>query len=151
MTTFKTTLHASGKNTTGIIVPEEVVTDLNGGQRPLVQVTINGSYTYPSAIAKMGGEFMISVSAEHRAGAGIAAGDPIEVAVVLDTTPRTVEVPADLAQALAAVPAAEAFFAGLSNSNKKWHVLQVEGAKTEETRQRRIAKSVEMLTEGRAR
>lgn len=151
MTTFQTTLHASGKNTTGIIVPEEVVAGFNAGQRPAVRVTINGSYSYQSTIARMGGDFMISVSAEHRAGAGIAAGDAIEVTVELDTAPRTVEAPPDLAAALAAEPAAEAFFAGLSNSNKKWHVLQVEGAKTEETRQRRIAKSVEMLKEGRAR
>ena len=44
-----------------------------------------------------------------------------------------------------------ATFEKLSNSNKGWHVLQVTGAKTDETRQRRIAKSVETLREGRPR
>jgi uncharacterized protein YdeI (YjbR/CyaY-like superfamily) len=61
------------------------------------------------------------------------------------------EVPGDLVAALDAEPAARAFFDGLSYSNRQWHVLSVEGAKTAATRQRRIARSVEILREGRAR
>jgi uncharacterized protein YdeI (YjbR/CyaY-like superfamily) len=53
--------------------------------------------------------------------------------------------------ALDAEPEARRTFDGLSNSNRKWHVLQVTGAKTGETRQRRIEKSVAMLRAGRAR
>jgi uncharacterized protein YdeI (YjbR/CyaY-like superfamily) len=48
-------------------------------------------------------------------------------------------------------PEARRTFQGLSYSNKSWHVLQVEGAKTDQTRQRRIAKSVDILKQGRAR
>jgi uncharacterized protein YdeI (YjbR/CyaY-like superfamily) len=66
-------------------------------------------------------------------------------------TVREVEVPADLAAALDADGAARTYFDGISNSNKRWHVLNVEGAKTAETRQRRVDKSVAMLREGRAR
>jgi uncharacterized protein YdeI (YjbR/CyaY-like superfamily) len=99
----------------------------------------------------MGGASMTSLSAEHRAAAGVAGGQEVEVDIDLDTAPREVSVPADLAAALDAEPAARRTFDGLSYSNKSWHVLQVEGAKTEETRQRRIARSVDILKQGRAR
>lgn len=94
---------------------------------------------------------MISLSAEHRAAAGAAGGEEVDVDIDLNTAPREVSVPADFAAALDAEPAARRTFDGLSYSNKSWHVLQVEGAKTDETRQRRIAKSVDILKQGRAR
>ena len=75
----------------------------------------------------------------------------MEVDLELDTAPREVVVPDDLASALDAEPAARATFDGLSYSNRSWHVLQVTGARTEETRQRRIARSVEALRQGRPR
>ena len=147
---FRTTIQQSGKTTTGIQVPEQVVEALGSGKRPAVKVTING-YTYRSTVAVLGGRYMVGVSAEHRAGAGVAGGDEVDVDIELDTAPREVRVPADLAAALDAEPAARRAFDGLSYSNKSWHVLQVEGAKTEETRRRRIARSVDILRQGRAR
>jgi Bacteriocin-protection, YdeI or OmpD-Associated/Domain of unknown function (DUF1905) len=147
---FQTTILQGGKTATGIRVPDEVVEGLGGGKRPPVTVTING-YSYRSTIAVMGGAFMVGVSAEHRAGAGVAGGDQVEVEIVLDREERRVEVPEDFAAALSAEPAAQRTFDGLSYSNQRWHVLSIEGAKAAETRQRRIAKSVEMLKEGRAR
>jgi hypothetical protein len=147
---FRTTIQQSGKTATGIEVPEEVVEALGAGKRPAVKVTING-YTYRSSVAVVGGRYMVGVSAEHRAGAGVAGGEEVDVDIELDTAPREVSVPADLAAALDAEPAARRTFDGLSYSNKSWHVLQVEGAKTEETRQRRIARSVDLLKQGRAR
>ena len=147
---FRTTIEQGGKTATGIQVPEEVIQALGSGKRPAVTVTING-YTYRSTVAVMGGVYMVGVSAEHRAGAGVAGGDEVEVDVDLDTAPREVDVPADFAAALAAEPEARRTFDGLSYSNKSWHVLQVEGAKTDETRQRRIMKSVDSLKQGRVR
>ena len=147
---FRTTIRQTGRNTTGIEVPEEVVEGLGSGRRPAVRVTVNG-YSYRSTVASMGGVAMVSLSAEHRAGAGVAGGDEVEVDLELDTAPREVEVPADLAAALDAEPAARSTFDGLSYSNKSWHVLQDTGAKTDETRRRRIARSVELLKQGRAR
>ena len=147
---FRTTIQQSGKTTTGIQVPEQVIEALGSGKRPAVKVTING-YSYRSTVAVLGGRYMVGVSAEHRAGAGVAGGDEVDVDVELDTAPREVRVPADLATALDAEPAARRTFDGLSYSNKSWHVLQVEGAKTDETRQRRIARSVDILKQGRAR
>jgi hypothetical protein len=147
---FRATLNLAGKTATGFLVPPEVVESLGKGTRPPVLVTING-YTYRNTVAVYGDVFMIGVSAENRAGAGVAAGDEIEVDLELDTAPREVTVPPDFAAALDAEPAARRTFDSLSYSNQSWHVLQVEGAKTDETRQRRIDKSVAMLREGRAR
>ena len=147
---FRTTIVQSGKTTTGIAVPEAVMEALGAGRKPPVRVTI-GAYTYRSTVATIDGSPMVGLSAEHRAGAGVAGGDEIEVDVVLDTDKREVAVPPELARALDAEPLARATFDGLSNSNKSWHVLQVTGAKTDETRERRIAKSIATLREGRPR
>lgn len=147
---FRTTILQTGKTAAGIRVPEEVVEGLAAGRRPAVTVTING-FTYRSTVAVMGGAYMVGVSAENRAGAGVEGGDEVDVDMELDVAPRVVAVPADFAAALDAEPRARATFDGLSNSNKSWHTLQVSGAKSDETRQRRIAKSIEILREGRPR
>jgi uncharacterized protein YdeI (YjbR/CyaY-like superfamily) len=99
----------------------------------------------------MGSDYMVGVSAENRAGAGVAGGDVVDVDIELDSAPREVTVPPELAAALDAEPAARRTFDGLSPSNKGWHTQQVTGAKTDETRDRRIAKSIEALREGRVR
>ena len=147
---FRTTLVQTDKTATGFRVPEEVVTALGSGRRPKVLVTIN-AYTYRNSVAVMGGESWIGVSAEHRAGAGVKRGDEIDIDLELDTAPREVNLPADFAAALDAEPAARRTFDGLSYSNQSWHVLSVEGAKTDETRIRRIGKSIATLKEGRPR
>jgi hypothetical protein len=147
---FRTTILQGGKTATGIQIPDEIVEGLGSGKKPAVRVTING-YTYRSTVAVMGGVYMVGVSADNRAGAGVAGGDEVDVDIELDTAPRIVEVPPDFAAALDAEPAARSTFDGLSYSNKSWHVLSIEGAKTDETRQRRIAKSVEALKAGRPR
>jgi Bacteriocin-protection, YdeI or OmpD-Associated/Domain of unknown function (DUF1905) len=147
---FRTKILQAGKTATGIRVPDEIVDGLGAGKRPPVRVTING-FTYRSTIAVMGGDYMVGVNADNRAGAGVAGGDTVDVDIELDTAPREVAVPPDLAAALAAEPAAQRTFDGLSNSNKGWHVQSVEGAKTDETRQRRIAKSIDALRQGRVR
>ncbi|MEZ4541663.1 MAG: YdeI/OmpD-associated family protein [Chloroflexota bacterium] len=147
--TFRATLELNGKTATGIRVPSEFVEALGSGKKPAVRVTING-YTYRSTIAVYGGDFMLPVSAEVRHGAGIAAGDEVEVSLALDTEPRTVTVPPDLAAALDADAAARVAFDGLSYSNRRGIVLSIESAKTDETRRRRITKAVENLVQGRA-
>ena len=147
---FHTTILTSGKTAAGIQVPPEIVEALGAGKVPKVRVTIRG-YTYRSSVAMVGGVPMVGVSAENRAGAGVAGGDEVDVDIELDTAPREVTEPADFAAALDAEPGARRTFEGLSYSNKSWHTLQIEGAKTDETRQRRIAKSVETLREGRPR
>ena len=145
---FRTTLDAAGKNAAGFRVPPEVVEALGKGKRPPVVVTING-YSYRNTVAVYGDEFLIGVAQEHRAPAGVKPGDEIEVDLVLDTAPREVEIPADFAAALEAAPEAKRFFEGLSYSNKRRYTLSIEDAKSDETRKRRIEKSVSQLREGR--
>lgn len=146
---FSTVIELGGKTATGMRVPQEVVEALGSGKRPPVRVTMNG-YTYRSTIAAYGDAYYLPVAKEVRAGAGVAAGDPVEVDVELDTEPREVVVPPDFAEALAADVEAGRFFAGLSYSNRRRLVIGVEDAKTPETRQRRIARTVAMLHDGRS-
>jgi hypothetical protein len=143
-------LEQSGKTAVGFSVPEDVVLALGKGKRPPVIVTING-YTYRSTVAPMGGGYMVGVSAENRAAAGVAGGETHDIELTLDTAPREVELPGDFAAALAGDPEARRTFDGLSPSNKGYHVSQIQGAKTDETRQRRIEKSITTLHEGRPR
>ncbi len=145
---FHATLILSGKTATGIQVPDAIVEQLGAGKRPPVRVTI-GSYTYRTTVAPMGGQFWIPVSAENRAGAGISAGDELDVEIKIDTEPREVVVPEDLMAALGADPAAKQAFEKLSYSNKRLHVLSVEDAKTPETRQRRVEKVITTLRGGK--
>jgi hypothetical protein len=147
---FRTTLRQEGRTATGFEVPPEVVTALGTGKRPPVRVTING-YTYRSTVAAYGEVFMLPLAAEHRTAAGVAAGDDLDVEVELDEAPRVVVVPDYLAAALAGDPAAQATWDTLSYSNKRWHVLNVEGTKNVDTRRRRIEKALAALREGRAR
>ncbi|OLR94597.1 YdeI/OmpD-associated family protein [Actinokineospora bangkokensis] len=141
---FSTTVDLHGKSATGMVVPEAVMSALTSAKRAAVVVTVNG-YSYRSTVAARGGQFLIPVSADVRKAAGIAAGDTVAVGLVLDTEPREVEVPDDLAAALADAPAAKAAFDKLSYSQQRAHVLSVEGAKAAATRQRRVEKVIEQL------
>jgi hypothetical protein len=142
---FRATIELGGKTATGLEVPAEVVEGLGGSRRPAVRVTVD-DYAYRSTVASMGGRFMLPLSAEHRQGAGVAAGDEVEVTLELDTAPREVAVPADLAAALDGAPEARRLFDGLSYTARRTYVSQVESAKKPETRQRRITGIVEKLT-----
>ena len=141
--TFRTTILKTGKNTAGIEVPEEIIEKLGSSKRPLVRVTLK-KYTYRSAVAVMGGKFMIALSAANRQAAGVQGGDEIEVTIELDLEPRTVEIPKDLKAALIKASAIEAF-ENSAPSMRKEYVRQVEEAKAQETRERRISKIVEKL------
>ncbi|WP_421735991.1 YdeI/OmpD-associated family protein [Cellulomonas sp.] len=139
---FRTTVELSGKSATGLPVPDEVVAAMDRGARFPVVVTING-YSYRSTVTPYRGKTMLPLSSENRAGAGVAAGQEIDVDIEHDDAPRTVEVPTDLAAALDG--AARAAFDALSVSRQRALVDPIEAAKTPETRARRIAKAAEEL------
>lgn len=141
---FRAELELGGKTATGIEVPAEVVEALGSGRRPAVRVTLR-DHTYRTTVGVMGGRFLLPVSAEVRSAAGVAAGDVLDVGIELDTEPRTVEVPADLAAALAAEPAVGRAYAALPPGKQKELVRGVESAKKLETRQRRVLAAVETL------
>lgn len=146
MVSFRTTLWAAGGNNVGIVVPEEVVLGLDRGKRVPVVVTIDGDHTYRSTIASMGGKYLISFNADTRARTGRGAGDEVEVTLEVDDQPRTVDVPPTLAAAFTADPEAEKAWASLSYSRQKAHALSVDGAKTDETRERRVQKVLDDLS-----
>ncbi|MEO5743740.1 MAG: YdeI/OmpD-associated family protein [Terracoccus sp.] len=144
---FRAEVELGGKTATGIAVPDEVVAALGAGRRPPVLVTVGG-HAYRTTVASMGGRFMVPLSAENRAAAGVAAGDEVEVEVVGDTAPRQVAVPDDLAQALAADLTAAAFFDGLAPSHRKEWVRWIEEAKQAQTRASRLTRTVAALQAG---
>lgn len=144
---FQTTVLLGGKTATGLQIPDEVVAALGSGKRPKVVITI-GDYSYRSTAAPMGGEYLVPLSAEHRQGAGVAAGDVVEVSVTLDEAVREVEIPAELAEALAQDAPARQFFDSLSFSHRKEWVRWITEAKKPETRQARLVKTIEGLRSG---
>jgi hypothetical protein len=148
MPQFHTTLLGTGKHTTGIEVPPQIVEALGKGKKPAGIVTVK-DYTYRSTIATMRGRFMIAMSADNRQKAGLQGGDEIDVHLELDTEPRTLELPDDFAQALNSDATAKQFFESLSYSNKRRFMYGIEEAKTDETRQRRITKAVSNLRDGK--
>ena len=141
---FKARVLLAGKTATGVEVPAKVVEGLGSTKRPLVKVTIN-KYTYRSAIAPMGGTFMLGISDEVRKNAGVSAGDIIDVDVELDTEKREVEVPPELKKALAKDAGARKFFESLSYSRKVALVNPIANGKTTETRERNLAKAMKEL------
>jgi hypothetical protein len=145
---FEAVVELGGKTATGIQVPDDVMAELGGGQRPAVVVTL-GEYSYRTTAAKMAGRFLVPLSAENRQAAGVAAGDVVQVEIVLDVAPREVVVPADLDAALDAP--ARAYFDTLSFSHRKEWVRWIEESKKAETRASRVSKTVDTLREGRPR
>ncbi|MEO8243170.1 MAG: YdeI/OmpD-associated family protein [bacterium] len=139
-TNFKTTLSGKTTGPTGIVVPPEHIAALGGGKKPAVMVTVNG-YAYTTTVGIMDGQAMLPFSSDHRKASGLKAGDPIEVALTLETTPRVVEVPEDLASALEAAGLRGTFDTCAPSKRKEW-VRQVIEAKAAETRLRRVEKVV---------
>ena len=140
---FRARVIPSG-NATAVEVPAAAMRALGAATRPAVAVTING-HTWRSRVALMRGQVLIGISAANRAAAGVAEGDVVEVALKLDTEPRTVAEPADLAEALNGAPQARAAYERLPFGLKRKHVGAIDEAKGAETRARRIAKLIEAL------
>jgi bacteriocin resistance YdeI/OmpD-like protein/uncharacterized protein DUF1905 len=145
---FRSVVELGGKTATGIEVPADVVTALGSSRRPSVRITV-GAHTYRTTVASMHGRFMVPLSAENRAAAGVAAGDEVEVDLELDEAPREVAVPPDLQQAFEAEPPVQTFFDQLAFTHRKEWVRWIEEAKKPETRQRRVDSTVAALREGR--
>jgi len=146
---FDTTLSSFGNNT-GIEVPKELIERLGAGQRPPVLVNVNG-FEFRTTVGVMSGKHLVGVTAATRKAAGLAGGDAIHVVLTLATAPREVSVPDDFAAAMAANPPTADFFAGLSNSVRRFHIDNVNGAKTDDTRQRRIEKAIALFVAGKQR
>lgn len=143
METFEGTIVANEGGGAWVEVPDAVIARLGGGGRIPVQATFDG-VAYRGSIASMGGCMALGILKSIRTELGKGAGDPVTVTLQRDTAERTVDVPEDLAQALAGAGLREAFD-GLSYSHRREHVNAINDAKKPETRARRIAKALEML------
>jgi uncharacterized protein YdeI (YjbR/CyaY-like superfamily) len=128
-----------------VVLDEDIVATVGeGAKRFPVAATVN-DYTWRTTVTRMGGEYLLGLSRAVREAAGVEAGDEVAVALSLDTAPREVEIPEALAQALAGDPDAQAAFEKLSYSHRKEYARWVDEAKREETRHRRVEKTLEKL------
>lgn len=128
-----------------LVLTDEQVAELSERKAAPVRVTV-GDRTARLRVARMGGENLIGFSKAVRAELGVEIGDTLEVEIALDDAPREVEVPPELAEALAANPAARAAFDALAYSHRKEHARAVADAKRPETRARRVAAVIDALT-----
>lgn len=141
---------AEGMTATGIPVPDDVVARLGGAKNAAVVATVRkaGSdgdwFSYSISLASRNGGYIMSFSSANRAASGLVAGDPLEVSIELDTAPRTITIPDDLRTALLAAGSLDKFLA-LSYSHQRAHVEPIEAAKTDDTRARRIEKTLAIL------
>jgi hypothetical protein len=141
---FHATIELDGKTATGVRVPDEIVAALGGGNRPRVLVTLAG-YSYQTTVARIRGEFKFPVSAAVCEAAGVAAGDDVEVDIGLDSAPRRTHHPGRPGRDARAATRRETGFGAAVLHHQKRHVLTIEGAKTPETRQRRLGKAIDEL------
>jgi len=144
MEKFETTILTSGKTATGIVIPDEIIEKLNAGKKPPIKVILNG-YTYRSTVAVMGGRYMVGVNADVRKASGVKGGDTLTVGIELDTEVREVALPSDFKKALDRNPTARKCFETLSYSKKTALVYPIAKAKKEETRNRNIEKTLDIL------
>jgi hypothetical protein len=127
-----------------ILDEEQVATVGEGAKRFPVVATVDG-YTWRTSVVRMGGEFMLGLNRQVREGAGVEAGDEVDLQLELDTKPREVELPPELAAALAQDPEARAAWDKQSYTHRKEHARWVADAKKTETRDRRLAKLLDNL------
>jgi bifunctional DNA-binding transcriptional regulator/antitoxin component of YhaV-PrlF toxin-antitoxin module len=142
---FEATLDVRGSGRV-VVLPFDAK-EAFGKIRAPVRVTVNG-HTLRTTTMRYGGVDYIGFNSEVREAAGIAAGDVIEVTVEVDDDPRVVEVPPELAEALAGSAVAQAAFDGLSFTHRKEYARWIADAKRDETRERRVERAVEMLGNG---
>jgi Pyruvate/2-oxoacid:ferredoxin oxidoreductase gamma subunit len=142
---FTAPIERTGATTTGIRVPDEIIERLGQGKRPRVVAVLDGGYALRTTVGTHDGSPFLSVSSAVRREAGVEAGDEVTVDLTVDDAPREVEVPDDLAAALADADDARAWFEGLTASQRSTFTTSVTSAKQPETRQRRVAKAVAAL------
>jgi len=144
------TLLSRGPAAAIVLDDEQVAVVGEGAKRFPVAATING-YSWRTTVTRMRGEFLLGLNRAVRDGAGVDAGDTVEVEIELDAAPRDVDVPEVLATALAGDPAAMAAFEALAYTHRKEYARWVDEAKRDDTRQRRVTQALQMLREGKTR
>lgn len=142
---LRTVLQPRGPAAAVVLTDEQLEVLGEGAKTPNVEVTVNGTYTFAGRVGRMGGENLLGFNKANRTAAGVAAGDEVDVVVRLDGVARTVDVPDDLAAALAGVPGAREAFDALAYSHRKEHVRSVVDAKRPETRAKRVGQVLDAV------
>lgn len=131
-----------------VIIPFDVEKEL-GSKRPKVKATFDG-VSYRGTLVRMGmPEHILLVRKDVRSKIGKGPGDTVEVTIGADTEPRVVKAPPDLMSRFEQNPQARALFDELSYTSRREYVAWIEGAKKPDTRERRLAKTIEGLLEGK--
>jgi len=134
-----------GGGGTLVPVPKDVAAKMGLKGMPKVQAVIAGQ-PYRGSLMPMGdGTYCLGVLKSIQQAAGVKPGDTITVEIELDTAPRTVEPPPDLAKVIARDKKAAAVWEKLSYTNRKEMARGLEEAKTRETRERRLAAALDRL------
>jgi hypothetical protein len=115
-----------------------------GRVRVPVRATVNG-HTFRSTLMRYGGTDYLGLNRTAREGAGVEAGQIITVDLEVDGEPRTVDVPPELAEALAQNAEAGAAFEQLSHTHRREYAEWVAEAKRDETRRRRAEQAIARL------
>jgi hypothetical protein len=147
---FRAKLQARGPAAAVVLEDAQVAAVGAGAKRFPVVATVNG-YTWRTSVARMGGESLLGLNRQVREAAGVAAGDSVEVVLLIDREPREVEVPDDLAAALAADAQAKAIFDALAFTHRKEYARWIAEAKRDDTRRRRLSQAIEMIRAGQTR
>jgi len=147
MPEFRAKVQATDRMNAFIELSEAMVVALGGGKRPPLKTTVNG-VSYRTRIAVYGGRYDLGLRKDIVTSSGATPGSTATVSVELDKEPREVQLPDDLARALASSPEARATFDGLAFTHRREYVRWVEEAKREETRRMRVEKTVSMLRKG---
>jgi hypothetical protein len=144
---FTTVIQNAGGGGAFVEVPFDVEAAF-GSKKPKVKAMIEG-VPYRGILTRMGTEHhLLVILKEIREKIGKTFGDEVKITVELDTEPRVIEVPAELKKAFKIEKKAKAFFDKLSYTHQREYVMWINEAKREETRQNRIAKTIEMLKKG---
>lgn len=118
-----------------------------GSKKPRVKALIEG-VPYRGLLVRMGGEHHILIVLKGiREQIGKTFGGKIKVSVEADTQPRVIELPKDLLKEFKKEKQAKVFFDSLSYTHQREYVQWILDAKKEETRQRRVMKTIEMLND----
>lgn len=130
------------------LLTDAQVAELGGGKRAAVKVTVEGR-SVRVRLSVMGGKNCIGFSKANRDALGIAIGDEVLARIELDSAPREVAVPAELTQAMASRPVVIELFNNLTESQQNEFSTWVSSAKQQATRDRRAAKAVDLIAEGK--
>ena len=147
--TFEAVIQGGDRGGAFVLVPFDVKEAFGSG-RPKVRALIDG-HEYRGSLMNMGGGHMLGMRKDVRAAIGKDVGDSVRVEVELDTAPRTVDVPPELRAALDESAEASERFDTLSYTHRREFAEWVAQAKKQETRDRRAARAVEMILDGKSR